>query len=556
MTNRTTKIMVLISLFLLVTPGCSTSANILTPTVDKTPITATATQVALPTPPPPTPSPLPTPAPSEPIPDVPAEIMPVLESDFENLTLQRQAMRLDFADDVEVVARGGASRYYLEVSLDPDSFNNENGLNLSGVERIRYTNTEDVSLSEIYLHLYPNLPGYGGQMTVEKVVVNDQLVEPDLEADNSALRVSLAQPLLPGEIADLSLTYNAVIPRQTLFGYNIFVYEDNTVALAGFYPAIAVYDDQGWDTEVPPPYGDATYLDVSLYQVHLTVPEQMVVATSGSLVDRGSTVDRASNNGDTKTLSLVSGPMRDFYIVMRDDYQVSREIVDNVVVNSYYPPHLEAGGKLVLRYAADSLRVFNDRFGQYPYAEFDIVATPTTAGGVEYPGIVVINQEIYSYEGGFFQLTVSHEVAHQWWYGAVGNDQIDEPWLDESLTNYSTVLYWEEIEGVEAANEIVEAFFVGPYEEAKENGQDRAVVGPVEDFSEREYGIFVYGKGPLFFNALRQEVGDEIYFKIMRTYYSEYKYNIARGDDLLEVIERVSGQDVDPLFEKWMRKSE
>ena len=99
-------------------------------------------------------------------------------------------------------------------------------------------------------------------------------------------------------------------------------------------------------------------------------------------------------------------------------------------------------------------------------------------------------------------------------------------------------------------------FFLGPYEEAKENGQDRAVVGPVEDFSEREYSIFVYAKGPLFFNVLRQKVGNEIYLKIMRTYYSEYKYNIARGDDLLAVIERVSGQDVGPLFEKWMENSE
>jgi hypothetical protein len=550
MTNTSTKIIVFTSLFLFITPGCSASANILTPTADKTPITATAIQVALPTPPPPTPSPLPTASPTKPIPNVPAEIMLVPESDFEDLTLQQQAMRPDFTDDVAAVASTGTSRYYLEVSLDPDSFNNEDGLNLSGVGRIRYTNTENVSLAEIYLRLYPNLPAYGGQMTVEKVVINGQLVEPDLEADNSALRVPLAHPLLPGEMADVGLIYNAVVPRQTLLGYNIFVYEDNTVALAGFYPAIAVYDDEGWDREVSPDYGDATYLDVSFYHVQLTVPEQMVVAASGSLVDT------VSNNDGTKTLLLVSGPMRDFYIVMRKDFEVVSETVAGVVVNSYYPPDLEAGGKLALRYAADSLRVFNERFGQYPYAEFDLVATPTTAGGIEYPGIVVINQELYPHEGGFFQQAISHEVAHQWWYGVVGNDQIDEPWLDESLTNYSTVFYWEEIEGVETANEIVEVFFLGPYEEAKENGQDRAVVGPVADFSKREYGIFVYGKGPLFFNALRQEVGDEIYFKIMRTYYSEYKYNIADGDDLLEVIERVSGQDVDSLFERWMQKNE
>jgi hypothetical protein len=535
--------------------ACRLIANAPTPTPTLSP-TVTASPTSLP----PTSSPvsvLPTPSPLPPSPTRPSAtaelaiaepVIPTPEVDLADLSPYRQAMLPEFADDVDAVAAVGASRYYLEVELElsPD---NSSDPRLHGRERVRYTNTETVALSEIYFRLYPNLPGYDGKMSVEQVVVDGQLVQPELAANNSALRIPLPQPLAPGTVTDISLIYRADVPVQTEQGYNIFSASENTLALAGFYPPIAVYDETGWNIEIPPPYGDATYLDISLYRVELTVPEQMVVAASGSLLQS------TSNADGTKTLSLASGPMRDFYLAARADFEVVSQTVDGIMVNSYYPPGLEDGGKFALRYAVDSLRVYNQRFGHYPYTEFDVVATPTTAGGVEYPGIVVVAQWIYDEPGGFFQHATAHEVAHQWWYGLVGNDQVDEPWLDESLTNYSTVIYWETIEGAEEAQEVVNLLFFGPYEQAKSQGQDRAVIGPVSDFSEADYSTFVYGKGPLFFHALRQEVGDETYFKIMQTYYMEYKYKIAQPDDLIEVVERVSGRNVEPLMETWLEKS-
>jgi hypothetical protein len=479
---------------------------------------------------PPAPTPIPTNLPlPTPVPDSkPVVGDALIEPD--DLSPYRQAMRPQFAADVETVAAAGASRYDLEVNL-----------------AVGNDDAQPVTLAEIYFRLYPNLPGYGAQMTVEQVSVDDQPVEPELTAANSALRVPLPRPLAPAESIKLNLSFRAAVPANGA-GYNIFSVTDQTIALAGFYPAIAVYDDEGWNVEVPPPYGDATYLDVSLYQVQLTVPAAMVVTASGSQIDR-------TMNGDgTKTLRLASGPMRDFYVAMRAEFQSASEVVDGITVTSYYPPELQAGGTLALRYAADSLRLFNEEFGPYPYAEFDIIATPTLAGGVEYPGIVVISQRLYDQEGGFFEHATVHEVAHQWWYGLVGNDQVDEPWLDESLTNYSTVFYWEKIEGREIADQVVQNFFWGPYERAKSQGQDRPVAGAVEDFTESDYSTFVYGKGPLFFDALRREVGDDTFLAILQTYFAAYKYRIAHPDDLLAIIEQVSGQEVDPLFEKWIEQ--
>jgi hypothetical protein len=533
------------SLINLSPPNSRSTPTVNQPTVGQ-PTATVATPTPFPTPVPPTSTPTlePSATPTQVVSTGSEASITTPDVDFADLSPYRQAMLPDFATDVDTVAAGGASHYYIDLTSDPENFNGNDDLLFNGVERIRYTNTEAESLSEIYFRLYPNF--YGGRLEIETVVVDGQLVAPLLEAANSALRVPLSEALSPGSRVDISLFYTITVPANSQQGYNIFSYSNQTAALATFYPVIAVYDDDGWNVDVPVPYGDATYLDVSLYQVRLTVPENMVVTASGSLLAR------SSEQAGSKTVWLTSGPMRDFYLAMRKDYQVLSEVVDGTLVNSYYPPGLEAGAQLTLRYAADALRIFNQRFGPYPYAEFDVVATPTTAGGVEYPGIVAIAENLYGQTGGFFRHATAHEVAHQWWYALVGNDQVNEPWLDESLTNYSATIYWEEIEGPETAARIIDGFFLGPYERAKRQGNDRAVIGPVSDFTVGEYSAFVYGKGPLFFRALRQEVGDEIYFKIMQTYYAEHKYKIATADSLIKTIEQVSGRDVAALVEAWL----
>jgi len=360
------------------------------------------------------------------------------------------------------------------------------------------------------------------------------------------LRVPLDPALAPGEVADLMLWFRESLPTDTSAGYGLFAYADGVYALAGFYPTIPVYDDEGWNVEVAPPYGDATFTDTAFYQVQLTVPEDLTVVTSGS------TLETTENGDGTRTWIAIGGPIRDFYVAMSDDYEVVSEEVDGTLVNSYYRSAQDEGGELALKYAADALRAFNERFGPYPYAELDVIATPTNAGGIEYPGAIVVAQGLYNQEGGFFELAAAHEVAHQWWYGLVGNDQLDEPWLDEALTNYSAFLYFQETGGQNAASAVKERVFEESYQAAQTNGWDRAVAGPVASFSERDYGAIVYGKGPLFFDALRTELGDDAFFAGLRDYLEAYRYDVAYPDDLIAAFEGASGQQIDELYEFWI----
>jgi aminopeptidase N len=180
------------------------------------------------------------------------------------------------------------------------------------------------------------------------------------------------------------------------------------------------------------------------------------------------------------------------------------------------------------------------------------LATPTLAGGIEYPGLVVIAERLYDQQGGFFEFATVHEVAHQWWYSLVGNDQLDDPWLDEALAQYTSLLYYEDRYGDEAAQAVLQSAFQGPYRRIQEDKQDMAVGLPVDAYSEGLYGAVVYAKGPLFFDALRQEVGDEVFQEILRTYFEKHRYGVAYPVDLVAVAEETSGQDLDALYDQWI----
>jgi hypothetical protein len=459
--------------------------------------------------------------------------------DMADLSLYRPALRPEFAADVEAVPH--ATRYFIQVALTPG----ETPI-LTGVERVRYTNTEAVPLDALYFRLYPNLPGYGGVMTVERVVLNGTPVEAAPEAEGSALRVPLDPPLDPGDTIDLTLWFREILPTGASAGYGVFAFTDGVYALAGFYPTLPVYDDEGWNVEVAPPYGDATFTDAAFYRVRLTVPADLTVVTSGS------TLETLDNGDGTRTWVAVAGPMRDFYVAMSADYQAISQEVDGTRVNSYYRSAQAPGGELALQYAIEALLIFNQRFGPYPYAELDLVATPTDAGGIEYPGAIVVAQGLYDEAGGVFELATAHEVAHQWWYGLVGNDQLDEPWLDESLTNYSTYLYYEGTDSRSRADFIKQRVFREPYRAVQEDGRDRGVAGPVASFSERDYGAIVYGKGPLFFDAVRAQLGDEAFFAALRAYLEAHRYGVAYPDELIAAFEDTSGQQIDDLYEFWI----
>ena len=454
-----------------------------------------------------------------------------------DLDRYQAAMRSGYAD--VLLGMEDLTRYQIEMAVDPEA------RTLTASQRVRYTNTEAEPLTEIVLRLLPNTPGYGGSMSVEGVTLNGAPVTPRLSLGDSALTVSLPQPLAPGEPVELAFRYQAELPTDRWAGYAQYGYIDDVLTLPNAYALIPVYDDEGWNVELGPTYGDATFSDVALYEVRVTVPSDVILATTGT------TVEQTDHGDGTTTYRSVSGPMRDFCVIGSARFKTAHADVDGVRVTSYYTGGDE-GGQRALADTVEALRIYQRLIGVYPFRELDVMATPTSAGGIEYPGLIVVADTLYDQYTDFFEWVIAHEVAHQWWYAMVGNDQLDEPWLDEALTQYTSMLYYEERYGPDAAQEARQVRFENPYQRLLELEQDMAVGLPVVAYSEPLYGSVVYGKGPLFFHALREQVGDEVFYEILRTYYDRYSYQVAYPENLMAVAEQVSGQDLDALYAEWI----
>ncbi len=196
---------------------------------------------------------------------------------------------------------------------------------------------------------------------------------------------------------------------------------------------------------------------------------------------------------------------------------------------------------------------YEKRIGLYPFNELDLIETPTTAGGIEYPGLIVVAQNLYEKDHDFQEGATAHEAAHQWWYSLVGNDQVDQPWLDEALAQFTTGLYYEDVYGRSAYGSYVQQALESRYDRVKGTVDDKRGDLPVAGYSSRQYGAIVYGKDALFFDAVRQQIGDEKTNEWLQTYFNAHRYGIAYEDDLLNAIKtQLDAKTLDELLAKWV----
>ena len=419
---------------------------------------------------------------------------------------------------------------------------------LQGREEVCYTNRESEPLNEIYFRLFPNIAG--GAATVSDVKVDGQDVEPVYEFVKSALRILLEVPLQPGEQVVIQMDFTVEVAQEMGGNYGLFGYFDHVLVLDEFYPVIPVYDDEKWNVEIPPSHGDVTYFDASFYVVRVTAPSNLKVVTSGIEISR-------TSEGGNQVVVFAAGPARDFYLAASENFVVVTKTVGETTINSYAFPERKERAELALQVAANALKSFNRRVGVYPYSEFDIVSTPMLARGMEYPGIVAISQKLYDPDAVvsglpsrvMLESVLAHEVAHQWFYNVVGNDQIDEPWLDEAVVQFMTRLYYVDVYGEAAAEE-----YCGSWDYLWDS-IDRADIPiglPSEAYTDGQYTSIIYGRGPLFLTALTKVMGQKSFDEFLRHYYESHKWEIGTNDAFRRLAEHYCQCDLTALFEEWV----
>lgn len=433
---------------------------------------------------------------------------------------------------------GPLAQYRLNLTFEADTGR------LRGQQQVIFPNRTGVALDEVVFRLYPNLPQYGGQMGVGAVWVDGQRTTTSLRAADTALAVPLARPLAPESSVTVDLAFDVALPRQEE-GYVLLGYSQGIWSAPDAYPLLAVHDGVAWREDVAPAHGDAVFAEAALYDVTLSLPPTLTLVTTGAVLTH--TQDAEGQ----QVYRIAGGPLREFAWLASADYQVAETVAHGTTLRSYYLPGDEAAGEATLNIAAAALRAYQAAFGPYPFDEMAVAEAPLLFYGMEYAGLNLIGLDLYRDRRAELEDRVVHEIAHQWWYAQVGNDQVNTPWLDEGLAEYSMAVYYRDVFGEARMNTLINQRWLVPYQVAVENEYDAIVNQPSAAFA-WEYEVIVYGKAALFFDALRKEVGDDLFYAILREYANRFRWRIATPDDLMRVAEAVSGQELDGLYTHWI----
>jgi len=449
---------------------------------------------------------------------------------------QSEAMLPQFSEDVDAHPR--LTRYLIDVQVDFSEDSLEAGI--QGEANIRFTNPTDEDLKDLVLMLWPNQDQYASTMTAGPVWVDDVQLEPTEELGGLALRIELPDAIDSGDAVDIRVPFRINAEPFDPFSPRRFGTTQGVLIAPTFYPLIPRLVEGEWEVTSPPPGGDTTNSEVAFYQLHFTYPSDLALAASGVEVD-------GRVRGGSTEATYVTGPMRDVAFALGPFKEFSSE-VQGVEVNTWLLEEHVLDEPIVADAAGTTLALLNELVGAYPYKELDVVDAPGAFGGIEYPGLVYIGTVGTPW---MIEPTV-HEVAHQWFYGLIGGDQIREPWLDEALATYAEALYYEREFGYGRSTGFLSQLRAAVRDGAHPTWPIGLDVGEFE--SSKDYGDIVYHKGALFIDALRRHLGDEVFFRFMHDYYVEFRYDVATTRDFQVSAEEACDCDLDALFNLWVHE--
>jgi hypothetical protein len=460
-----------------------------------------------------------------------------------------------------VEAAKGLNQYEILVDFDPVN------KSLQCEQKLEYINHSEKELTHLYFHLYPNAFRYeekpvfdkaemmraypngfsSGSLDMELVLIDGKESDFVIGGYSENLLMLLVDgSLQPGETASIEMKYTVHMPNCLgRFGYG-----DNTFKAVNWYPIASVYDDSGWNLDRYYSIGDPFYSDAAIYKVTIKAPKDYIIASTGDII-------KEVEKDGVKTWQIEALAVRDFAWLASDHFITASKDVGHTTVTSYY--FTEEMGERALDYAAASLKFFNESFGEYPYRHFSVVESDFFIGGMEYPNLIMMDQSLYSpYYMDALELVTVHETAHQWWYGLVGNNQVADAWIDEGLTEYSTLLYYGHRYGLEREQDIYKSMIAeGKYNYlqvyAGPEKIDETIHRPSYEFPDWIiYDILVYGKGAMMFHELRMEMGDDLFFKALREYFEKHQFANVDKEDMIRIFNQSTDQKWEEHFNKWL----
>lgn len=484
--------------------------------------------------------------------------------------------------------------YSIDVTLDDEHHM------LNANEKMTYFNNSPIELTELYMHLWPNayknnetafakqqvengntLFYYAkeedrGYIDMLDFKVDGQPVKWELTSNIDICRITLNTPLKPGSSIEITTPFRVKMPAV----FSRMGHENQLYCVTQWYPKPAVFDVNGWN---PIPYLDQGefYSEYGNFEVSITVPKDYVVTATGVLAEKEEKDwwltrlrEKTSHpsSSPTKTLHFSQDSVHDFAWFTSKDFLTAKSQVtlgNGHTVETWmfaagkdHEKRIKAAG-----YINEAVKFYSDKVGSYPFSHATVVVTPLKAGGgMEYPTITNV--------GDMGRQVIVHEVGHNWFYGILGSNEREYPWMDESINNYyeTRSAAPEKIAGhtplakglLASKGDIEVSTLLGtPFRmieltyllQARNNTDQKAFLPSVE-FTDGNYGGIIYGKASLAFHHLQRYLGDSLFDAMMHSYYEKWKFKHPLPGDFIDHAKAFTGKDLNWFFDGLMNTTE
>lgn len=462
-------------------------------------------------------------------------------------------------DELKKVSKNLTS-YAISAKLDDEK------KEISGTETIVFYNSTGEELDNVCLHLYPRafrenatIKPYTkltlatcfpsgvsyGDISIIDVKVNGEIKKHELTGeDEDVLKINFGFKLSNKKSIKIVINFIITIPSST----HRFGYYDGNINLGNWYPIICKYSSDGFDFSPYYATGDPFFSDIANYNVKFEFPEKYKYASTGEF--------SSSKSDGTIKVEAKALAVRDFAICLSEKSDIISTKTGKTTIN-YMGYSKDTEKEKYLAISKDAIEYFSKTFGEYPYSSMTVVKTPFIYGGMEYPNLVMISDSIDD-EDEFLKVIV-HEIAHQWWYGIVGNNEVSEAWLDESLSEYSTAMFFGKynkynISYDDFVSNALSSYML--YVDVISTIRGDVITKmnlPVNEYqNDYEYSYMVYVKGVIMFDSLKSMVGEKKLVAGFKRYYENNKFKVASKDDFYKAFSEACHKDLNNFFEGFL----
>lgn len=462
--------------------------------------------------------------------------------------------------------------YTMEVSLDTDT------ALYNGTQKIVYTNNSPETLHQVFYHLYFNAFKPGSEMAVRlknaadknrRFKIDVDSLTPDQQGylkvkgltqdgvllspvdSETILEVPLNQPIPPGGSSTFELSFDGHVPdviRRA--GKNSS--EGVAFSMAQWYPKMAEYDREGWNAD---PYTGREFHGVwGDFDVKITLNKKFVVAASGYLqnaedIGMGySDRKKPKSKKGNVTWHFIAPQVHDFTWAADPDYVHDTYPGPNdVTLHFFYKnnPDIIDNWKKLQPHTAKLMEFYNEKIGVYPYKQYSVVQGGD--GGMEYAMLTLITGG--RKYGSLFGVT-AHELAHSWFQHILATNETKHEWMDEGFTTFISTLAEDEI--LEENKDFpLEGSYRGYFNLAGSGMEMPQSTNANRYEHNYAYESTAYNKGAVFLGQLGYIVGKDNLYKILQTYYDEWKFKHPLPNDLRQIAERVSGLQLQWFLTDW-----